>query len=106
MLDDGGDATLLIHLGCDAEKDLKSFDKLTNSEEEVVLANSIRTTLKSQPHFYSRIANSIIGIDKTTTGVKLPDQVCAEGTLLFPAYNVNDCVTKSSSTTCTAAAKA
>jgi adenosylhomocysteinase len=96
ILDDGGDATLLIHLGCDAEKDLKSLDKLTDSEEEVVLANSIRTTLKSQPHFYSRIAKNIVGVsEETTTGVKRLIKFAAEGTLLFPAYNVNDCVTKS-----------
>ena len=68
------------------------MDKLTDSEEELVLANSIRTTLKSQPHFYSRIAKNIIGVsEETTTGVKRLIKFAAEGTLLFPAYNVNDC---------------
>ncbi len=96
ILDDGGDATLLIHLGCKAEKDIKTLDVPVESEEETVLYNSIRQTLKSQPQFYSRIAKNIIGVsEETTTGVKRLIKFAAEGTLLFPAYNVNDCVTKS-----------
>src|SRR5438552_122525 len=55
ILDDGGDATLLVHLGCEAEKNPASLDKQAESEEEVVLLNSIRATLQDHPHFYSRI---------------------------------------------------
>jgi adenosylhomocysteinase len=96
ILDDGGDATLLIHLGCEAEKDAKILDRAPESEEEVVLLNSIRATLQDHPHFYSRIAKNIIGVsEETTTGVKRLYKFAAEGKLLFPAINVNDCVTKS-----------
>jgi adenosylhomocysteinase len=96
ILDDGGDATLLIHLGCKAEKDSKTLDVPVESEEETVLYNSMRQTLKNHPHYYSRIAKNIIGVsEETTTGVKRLIKFAAEGTLLFPAYNVNDCVTKS-----------
>ncbi len=96
ILDDGGDATLLVHLGCQAEKDPTVLDKPAESEEEVVLYNSIRVTLKDHPHFYSRVAKNIIGVsEETTTGVKRLYKFAAEGTLLFPAFNVNDCVTKS-----------
>jgi adenosylhomocysteinase len=96
ILDDGGDATLLIHLGCDAEKDLKVLDRPADSEEETVLLASIRKTLGDQPHFYSKIAKNLVGVsEETTTGVhRLYERVKA-GTLLFPAINVNDCVTKS-----------
>jgi adenosylhomocysteinase len=96
ILDDGGDATLLLHLGCEAEKDPKILDKAPESEEEVVLLNSIRNMLEDHPHFYSRIAKNIIGVsEETTTGVKRLYKFAAEGKLLFPAINVNDCVTKS-----------
>ncbi|HYV36453.1 MAG TPA: adenosylhomocysteinase [Gemmataceae bacterium] len=96
ILDDGGDATLLLHLGCEAEKHPASLDKQAESEEEVVLLNSIRATLQDHPHFYSRIAKNIIGVsEETTTGVKRLYKFAAEKKLLFPAINVNDCVTKS-----------
>jgi adenosylhomocysteinase len=96
ILDDGGDATLLLHLGCDAEKNPSILDKEAESEEEVVLFNSIRNTLQDHPHFYSRIAKNIIGVsEETTTGVKRLYKFAAEDRLLFPAINVNDCVTKS-----------
>jgi len=96
ILDDGGDATLLLHLGCDAEKNPAVLDKQAESEEEVVLLNSIRATLQDHPHFYSRVAKSIIGVsEETTTGVKRLYRFAAEKKLLFPAINVNDCVTKS-----------
>jgi adenosylhomocysteinase len=96
ILDDGGDATLLLHLGCDAEADPKILDRKPDSEEESVLLGSIRSTLRTHPHFYTRIANEIIGVsEETTTGVhRLYERVKA-GTLRFPAINVNDCVTKS-----------
>ncbi len=96
ILDDGGDATLLVHLGCDAEKDPKILNKKPDSEEEKILLASIRHTLADAPNFYSKVAKNIIGVsEETTTGVKRLNQMAAKGTLLFPAINVNDCVTKS-----------
>ncbi len=96
ILDDGGDATLLVHLGCDAEKNAKVLERTPESEEETVLLASIKKMLAKQPNFYSKIAKNIVGVsEETTTGVhRLYERVKA-GTLLFPAINVNDCVTKS-----------
>ncbi len=96
ILDDGGDCTLLIHLGCDAEKNPKILDVKPESEEEAILYASIKKTLLDKPNFYSNIAKNIVGVsEETTTGVhRLYERVKA-GTLLFPAINVNDCVTKS-----------
>src|SRR4029434_1206666 len=90
------DATLLIHLGCDAEKNPSILDRKAESEEEAILYASIKKTLQDTPHFYSTIAKNIVGVsEETTTGVhRLYERVTA-GTLLFPAINVNDCVTKS-----------
>jgi adenosylhomocysteinase len=96
ILDDGGDATLLLHLGVEAEKNPKVLDRPAESEEETVLYNSIRTTLAERPTFYSRIAKNIVGVsEETTTGVHRLYERMKAGTLLFPAFNVNDCVTKS-----------
>jgi adenosylhomocysteinase len=96
ILDDGGDATLLLHLGVEAEKDPKVLDRPAESEEETVLLSAIRQTLEDHPHFYSRVAKNIIGVsEETTTGVKRLYEREKNGTLLFPAINVNDCVTKS-----------
>jgi adenosylhomocysteinase len=96
ILDDGGDATLLVHLGYDAEKDPSILDGKPESEEEAVLFASIKRTLADHPNFYSRVAKNIIGVsEETTTGVKRLYRFAAEGKLMFPAYNVNDCVTKS-----------
>jgi adenosylhomocysteinase len=96
ILDDGGDATLLIHLGCDAEQDAKILDRKPESEEEQILLASIRRTLDEHPHFYSRVAKNIIGVsEETTTGVHRLNERAKNGTLRFPAINVNDCVTKS-----------
>lgn len=96
ILDDGGDATLLLHLGSDAEVKPELLDAAPESEEEAILYASIKKTLADHPNFYSKIAKNIIGVsEETTTGVKrLYDRV-ANGTLRFPAINVNDCVTKS-----------
>ncbi|HEV3448490.1 MAG TPA: adenosylhomocysteinase, partial [Gemmataceae bacterium] len=70
ILDDGGDATLLIHLGCEAEKDPSILGRKAESEEESVLLASIKGTLADQPHFYSKVAKNIIGVsEETTTGV-------------------------------------
>ncbi len=96
ILDDGGDATLLVHLGCDAEKDAKILDRRPESEEEGILYASIKRTLKDKPTFYSNIAKNVVGVsEETTTGVKRLYKFAAEGKLIFPAINVNDCVTKS-----------
>ena len=96
ILDDGGDATLLVHLGQDAEKNPKILNKKAESEEEEILLASIKAKLKTDPTFYSRVGKEIRGVsEETTTGVhRLYERVKA-GTLLFPAINVNDCVTKS-----------
>jgi adenosylhomocysteinase len=96
ILDDGGDATLLVHLGCDAEADPSVLDRTPESEEEGVVYAAIRRTLKKDAHFYSDIARGIVGVsEETTTGVKRLRKMAAEGKLRFPAINVNDCVTKS-----------
>ena len=96
ILDDGGDATLLVHLGIDAEKNPKILNRKADNEEETILLASIKAKLAVDPTFYSRIGASIVGVsEETTTGVhRLYERVKA-GTLLFPAINVNDCVTKS-----------
>jgi adenosylhomocysteinase len=96
ILDDGGDATLLIHLGLRAENgDTAFLDKPTNEEEEVLFA-AIKKRLKSNPGFYRRNAESIKGVtEETTTGVHRLYIMQKEGKLLFPAINVNDSVTKS-----------
>ena len=96
ILDDGGDATLLVHLGCDAERDPKILDRPAGNEEEAVLLASIRRTLAKDKTFYSRIAKNLVGVsEETTTGVHRLYEMVKKGTLLFPAINVNDCVTKS-----------
>ena len=96
ILDDGGDATMLIHKGVAAEKDPSILDVAPESEEERIVYASIKKTLLDKPHFYSNIAKNLVGVsEETTTGVhRLYERVKA-GTLLFPAINVNDCVTKS-----------
>jgi len=96
ILDDGGDATLLLHLGCEAEKDATVLDRTAGSEEEAILLASIKRTLQDHPNFYSKVARNIIGVsEETTTGVHRLHERVKHGTLLFPAINVNDCVTKS-----------
>jgi len=96
ILDDGGDATLLVHLGVRAEKgDTAFLDKPSNEEEEVLFA-AIKKTLKAKPGWYSEIAKNIRGVtEETTTGVHRLYEMQKKGTLLFPAINVNDSVTKS-----------
>jgi adenosylhomocysteinase len=95
ILDDGGDATLLVHLGAVAETDPSCIAKPT-SEEETSLFAAIRQRLARDPKFYSRMKASIKGVtEETTTGVKRLYQMHAEGRLGFPAINVNDSVTKS-----------
>lgn len=95
ILDDGGDATLLMHLGARAEKDIKVLSK-PGSEEEICLFNSIKAKLKLDPTWYSRRLKNIIGVtEETTTGVMRLEEMSAKGTLAFRAINVNDSVTKS-----------
>lgn len=95
ILDDGGDATLLIGLGAKAEQDPSVLDN-PGSEEEVALFDSIRERLKTQPGWYSNIQSNILGVtEETTTGVKRLYQMQKDGELLFPAINVNDSATKS-----------
>jgi adenosylhomocysteinase len=95
ILDDGGDATLLVHLGTVAEQDRSVIGKPTN-EEEAALFAAIAARLDADPTFYSRIKAGIKGVtEETTTGVKRLYQMHKEGRLGFPAINVNDSVTKS-----------
>ncbi len=96
ILDDGGDATLLIHLGIRAEGgDTKFLDGATNEEEEVLFA-AIKARLKSDHGWYGRVGKTIKGVtEETTTGVHRLYIMEKEGKLLFPAINVNDSVTKS-----------
>jgi len=96
ILDDGGDATLLIHLGLRAEAgDTAFLDKATNEEESVLFA-AIKKRLNSNPGWYKRNAEAIKGVtEETTTGVHRLYIMQKEGKLLFPAINVNDSVTKS-----------
>ena len=95
ILDDGGDATMLLHLGTRAETDLSVLSHPTSEEEQFLFA-SIRKTLASNPHWYSKRLAAIKGVtEETTTGVKRLYQMAKEGRLAFPAINVNDSVTKS-----------
>jgi adenosylhomocysteinase len=95
ILDDGGDATLLMHLGQKAEKDASLIANPT-SEEETCLFNAIKAKLAVDPTWYTRKAAQILGVtEETTTGVLRLNEMAAKGTLLFRAINVNDSVTKS-----------
>ena len=95
ILDDGGDATLLLHLGTKAEKD-GSVLANPGSEEEICLFNAIKKRLATQPGWYSKRLSQIKGVtEETTTGVHRLYQMHKEGRLAFPAINVNDSVTKS-----------
>ncbi len=95
ILDDGGDATLLLHLGARAEKDLAVIAKPASEEEECLFA-AIKAKLKADPAWYSTRLAKIRGVtEETTTGVKRLYQMAKDGALAFPAINVNDSVTKS-----------
>ena len=95
ILDDGGDATLLLHLGAKAEKDQSVIAKPT-SEEETCLFASIKAKLATDPSWYSTRLDKILGVtEETTTGVHRLYQMHQRGELRFPAINVNDSVTKS-----------
>ena len=95
ILDDGGDATLLMHLGKRAETDASLLNN-PGSEEEVCLFNAIKAKLAVDPTWYSRKGAHIIGVtEETTTGVLRLNEMAAKGSLMFRAINVNDSVTKS-----------
>ncbi|HET7757486.1 MAG TPA: adenosylhomocysteinase, partial [Steroidobacteraceae bacterium] len=95
ILDDGGDATLLLHLGARAESDAAAVAKPASDEERALFA-AIRARLKADPHWYSTRIAQVRGVtEETTTGVKRLYQMAGEGKLAFPAINVNASVTKS-----------
>jgi adenosylhomocysteinase len=95
ILDDGGDATLLLHLGTKAEKDISVLAS-PGSDEEIELFNAIKATLKRDPKWYSTRLKQIKGVtEETTTGVHRLYDMHKRGELAFPAINVNDSVTKS-----------
>ena len=95
ILDDGGDATMLIELGTKAESDISVLDD-PGSEEEVALYKSIKAKLETDPTWYSNIRPNIMGVtEETTTGVHRLYEMAKDGELIYPAINVNDSVTKS-----------
>jgi adenosylhomocysteinase len=94
ILDDGGDATLLMHLGAQAEQDQSVLANPT-SEEETILYAAIKAKLAQDPTWYSRRLVNIVGVtEETTTGVHRLNEMSAKGTLRLRAINVNDSVTK------------
>lgn len=96
IVDDGGDATLLIHLGYKAENDAGILDKTPESKEEGIILDLLKQTLKDDSGRWHRFAKEIKGVsEETTTGVHRLYQMKEKGELLFPAINVNDSVTKS-----------
>ena len=96
ILDDGGDLTLYLHLGYQAEDNVKVLDKKTTNYEEKILLAQLKTVLKKHPGEFHRIVENIRGVsEETTTGVHRLYQMKERGELLFPAFNVNDSVTKS-----------
>jgi adenosylhomocysteinase len=96
ILDDGGDATLFVHLGLRAEKGDTDFLRHPANEEEEAFFGELSRTLKAKPGWFATLAKNIKGVtEETTTGVHRLYQMQKEGKLLFPAINVNDSVTKS-----------
>ena len=96
IVDDGGDATLLIHKGVEAENDPSVLDRAPSCKEEGIIMERIALSLKNDPTRWHRVAEKVRGVsEETTTGVHRLYQMEKEGRLLFPAINVNDSVTKS-----------
>ena len=96
IVDDGGDATLLIHTGFHAEEDASILDKTPESHEQAVVFNTLKELLKEDPQRWHKMIKDIKGVsEETTTGVHRLYQMMEQGELLFPAINVNDSVTKS-----------
>jgi adenosylhomocysteinase len=96
IVDDGGDATMMIHIGVEAEKNASVLDRKTDGEDEQELLNILKKVLKEKHGIWTAMAPEIRGVsEETTTGVLRLYQMLDEGKLLFPAFNVNDSVTKS-----------
>jgi adenosylhomocysteinase len=96
IVDDGGDATLFVHLGYRAEEDASVLQRKPGSQEERVLLAQVAKAVKRDPGRFHRIARGMVGVsEETTTGVHRLYQMHGRGELLFPAFNVNDAVTKS-----------
>src|SRR5664279_2809701 len=96
IVDDGGDATMMIHVGGAAEKDVTVLDKQADGDDERLLYAILKDVLKEDATIWSRMIPEIRGVsEETTTGVHRLYQMLEEGSLLFPAFNVNDSVTKS-----------
>ncbi len=96
IVDDGGDATIMIHKGYEAEEDWAALNNPSEAEDEIELYKILRNVLKEDPDRWHRTTPEIRGVsEETTTGVHRLYQMQEEGKLLFPAYNVNDSVTKS-----------
>ena len=96
IVDDGGDATLMVHMGYKAEKDSTLLDKKPGNREEEVILNKLKETLIQDPGKWHRMVEELQGVsEETTTGVHRLYQMQEKGELLFPAINVNDSVTKS-----------
>ncbi len=96
IVDDGGDATMMIHVGNNAEKEASILDKAADGEDERELYSILKEVLKKDASLWTRMVPEIRGVsEETTTGVHRLYQMLEEGKLLFPAFNVNDSVTKS-----------
>ena len=96
IVDDGGDATLMVHLGYEAENNPSVLEKKTDAEDEQELLASLKEVLKEEPQKWHDTIKEIKGVsEETTTGVHRLYQMMEQGKLLFPAFNVNDSVTKS-----------
>ncbi len=96
IVDDGGDATILIHRGVKAEKDASILDCTKEAEDEIELDKCLKQTLAANPERWTKVAAGMKGVsEETTTGVHRLYQMMEQGELLFPAINVNDSVTKS-----------
>ncbi len=96
IVDDGGDATMMIHVGVDAEKDASILDAKVDAEDERQLFATLKKVLAEKPDYWTPNAKEIRGVsEETTTGVHRLYHMHEEGKLLFPAFNVNDSVTKS-----------
>ena len=90
ILDDGGDATLLVHLGIKAQKDISILDNPSNDEENVLYA-AIRKRIEANPDWYAALGSEIMGVtEETTTGVHRLQHMAEDGSLLFPAIYVKD----------------
>ena len=96
IVDDGGDATMMIHRGHEAEENHKILDQEVSAEDEIELNKILKQVLLADPNRWHRYAREIKGVsEETTTGVHRLYQMVEQGKLLFPAFNVNDSVTKS-----------